>query len=199
MMYLPACLLMAAALAAWFVAASARPIVRVQLRFATVFFAALGGAALLAGSIVAGGVALIAFPVALAVLAFAMRAAFEGPASQGLVATVLGVVSALAIFAAATGWLTPSLAPAAGAAVGMVIISIREQARMTAIQGALGSLCFIAALCAFTTAGASTACLAFATAGLLGVTLALGRVSDAAVDHGAAMPRRSVVRIGKPR
>jgi hypothetical protein len=199
MTFLPACLLMAAAVAAWFVAASARPVVRVQLRFATVFFAALSGASLLAGPVVAGGVALIAFPVALTVLAFAMRAAFEGPASQGLVAAVLGIVSALAIFAAATGWLTPSLAPAAGAAAGMVVISVREQARMTAIQGALGCLCFIAALCAFTTAGASTACLAFATAGLLGVTLALGRVSNAAVDQSAGMTSRAVVRIGKPR
>jgi hypothetical protein len=199
MTFLPACLLMAAAVAAWFVAASARPVVRVQLRFATVFFAALSGASLLAGPVVAGGVALITFPVALTVLAFAMRAAFEGPASQGLVATVLGIVSALAIFAAATGWLTPSLAPAAGAAAGMIVISVREQARMTAIQGALGCLCFIDALCAFTTAGASAACLAFATAGLLGVTLALGRVSDAAVDQGAGMTRRAVVRIGKPR
>jgi hypothetical protein len=198
MTVLPACLLVAAAVAAWFVATSARPIVRVQLRFATMFFAALGGASLLAGPAIAGSVALIALPVALAVLAFAMRAAFAGPAPQGLVATVLGVVSALAILSAATGWLPPSLAPAAGAALGMIVISIRET-RMTAIQGALGSLCFIAALCAFTVAGAGSACLAFATAGLLGVTLALGRVSDTAVDHGSATPRGAVVRIGKPR
>jgi hypothetical protein len=199
MTYLPACLLMAAAVAAWFVANAARPVVRVQLRFATMFLAALGGASLLAGPVIAGSVALIALPVALAVLAFAMRAAFEGPASQGLIATVLGIVSALAIFSAATGWMTPALAPAAGAAVGMIIISIREKTRMTAVQGTLGSLCFIAALCAFTVSGAGSACLAFATAGLLGVTLALGRVSEVAVDQGPVVSRGAVVRIGKPR
>jgi hypothetical protein len=199
MTFLPACLLLAASVAAWFVANLARPVVRVQLRFATMFFAALGAAALLAAPAIAGSVALIALPVAFAVLAFAMRTAFEGPASQGLVATALGVVSVLAIFSAATGWLSPSLAPAAGAAVGMVIISVREKDRMTALQGALGSLCFIAALCAFTTSDAGPACLAFVTAGLLGVTLALGRVSDTAVDHVSGMQRGAVVRIGKPR
>jgi hypothetical protein len=197
--YLSACLLTAAAVAAWFVASAARPVVRVQLRFATMFFAALGAASLLATPVIAGGVALIVFPVALVVLAFAMRAAFEGPASHGLVATILGVVSALAILSAATGWLTPSLAPAAGASIGMIFVSAREPSRMTALQGALGALCFIASLCAFTVSGAGSASLAFATAGLLGVTLALGRVSDASVDQRAGMARRAAVRIGEPR
>jgi hypothetical protein len=198
MTLLPACLLVAAAVAAWFVANWARPVVRVQLRFATMFFAALGVASLLATPAIAGSVALIALPVALAVLAFAMRADFASPASHSLVATVLGVVSALAVFSAATGWLAPALAPAAGAAVGMIIVSVRET-RLRAIQGALGSLCFIAALCAYSMTGAGSACLAFATAGLLGVTLALGRTSDTTVDQGSVALSGAIVRISKPR
>jgi hypothetical protein len=188
-----ALLALAAAIAAWLVAAAARGAARVQLRFAAVLLAACAAAAV-ATPTAASAVAILVLPIVVAVLALAARAGFEQAPNPFLSSAMLGAASLCGITSAITGLaLFALVASIAGVVVLLVICSRQfERARLASVQGGLAALCLLAALSVFATDEVGPAFLLFAAAGLLGVTLALSR-SDVAIDNKTAGDLRAAI------
>lgn len=186
-----AALLLAAALAVWFVAAGARAAARLQIRFAAILFAA---AALAAAGLPAAAatVTLLVLPIALAVLALAVAAGFARPLPAGPAALLLGLISLAGLAAALTGLAALALAPAAAAIAALALLFLRrfEAAPAASRQGLLAAFSFLAGASAFARDGAGAGFLLFAAAGLLGATLALAR-SDVAVKERPARDLRA--------
>jgi hypothetical protein len=187
MLALSALLLVAAALVVWFVAPAARAAARLQLRFAAILFVAPAIAAI-ATPWAGTAVALIGFPIALAVLALASTAGFERALAPSLAAPLLAAVCLGALAAAVSGIVLLALVPAALATVAIAAVSLRrfEIARPESIRGMASALSFFAAASAFALEGAGVALLLFSAVGLLGLSLALAR-SDAGIEE--ASPR----------
>ncbi len=191
-----ALLLLAATLAAWFVAGGARPAARVQIRFAAVLFGALAPA--LAVLPPAGAaVTLLVLPVGLSILALASIAGFSRPLPAGAAALFLALVCLAGLAAAITGWAVLSLVPCAVAILALLAIFLRQfdAARLASVQGMASALCFLGAVSSFAAYGADAALLLFAAAGFLGITLALSR-SDVAVEEAPARDLRGLAAIG---
>jgi alpha-1,6-mannosyltransferase len=192
-----AVLLIAAALAAWFVAAGSRPAARVHLRFASVLLVSPAAAAL-AMPAAAPEVASLVMPIALIVLALATAAGLAKALVPALAALILMAASLSALAAAVTGWIVLALAPALLGVAAIVILCLRrfDDARLAALQGFASALCFLAAASAFVLDGVGAALLLFSAAGLLGLTLALSRSGVAVVQRagpdlrGVAIARR---------
>jgi hypothetical protein len=189
MVDLSALLLALASVAVWFVAPASRPAARLQVRFAAILLVAPCVAAA-ATPWAAPTVTLIAFPIALAVLALASAAGFGRAVPPSLAAPLLAAVCLGALAAALTGVLVFALAPAALAAAAIATASLRQfdAARAAAVRGIIAALCFLAAASAFALEGVSAPMLLFCAVGLLGLTLALSR-SDAGVEE---EPRRDL-------
>jgi len=191
-----AVLLLAATLAAWFVAGGARPAARLQIRFAGVLLAALGlsGAALPAA---APAIAVLVLPIALGVLALAAAAGLTKPLAAGLAALLLALASLGGLFAVVTGFAAFALAPAAAAIVALVFLFVRrfDGERLAPVQGALAALCFLAAVSDFAIEGAASGVSLFAAAGLLGLALALSR-SDVVIEERPLRDLRTLHPVG---
>ncbi|HXC56538.1 MAG TPA: hypothetical protein VNU97_14665 [Rhizomicrobium sp.] len=191
-----ALLLLAAAVAAWFVALGARAAVRVQLRFAAILLASPALPAFVLQP-AAGTILLLVLPIGLSVLALACTAGFARALAPALAAGLLGAVSLAALAAALTGLAALALAPAALAAAAIFAVCVRpfDAARPASLQGMLSALSFLAAQSAFALDGAGAAPLLFTAAGLLGITLALSR-SDVVVEESAGRDLRRGAAIG---
>ncbi|MEJ0042948.1 MAG: hypothetical protein WDM81_12410 [Rhizomicrobium sp.] len=174
-------LLLASSLAAWLVAAGARPPARVHVRFAAVLFAALGVASLVAQSAVPA-IALLVLPIGLSVLGLGTAAARTRPLEPALAASLLAAVSLAALAAAVTGLTALSLAPSALGAVAIGMLGARAEDRLGVVQGVAAAFCFLGAASAFALADAGPELTLFCAAGLLGLALALSR-SGAAVEE----------------
>jgi hypothetical protein len=190
-----AALLLVAAVAAWFTALGARPAARVQIRFASVLFAALAASVFTAAASV---VALIVLPIGASVLALGCAAGFGRPLMPSLAAMLLALVVLAALTAAVTGWRAFALTPAAIALVVVAMACARQigERQLAALQGLASAACLLAALSAFALEGAGMPLLLFAAAGLLGLTLALSR-SDRVVDERPGRDLRDGLAIGR--
>ena len=190
MPFIAALLLLASAVAGWFIAAAARPPARVQLRFAAVLLAAIAAAAI-ATPIAASAVVLLVLPIAATVLALAALAGFERPLATPLSSLTLALASVCGIGGAGTGLALLTLAPSMLGTFVLLVVSLRRVkiARLPALQGALAALCLLAAQSLFVTERVSLAFLLFLSAGMLGVMLALSR-SDLAAEQKAAADLR---------
>lgn len=197
MMLLAAALLLAATLAAWSVAAGARPSARIQLRFAGVLFTALPIAAALMPA-AAPGVALLILPLGASVLALAATAGFSRAAPAGVAAVLLALICLAGLGAAITGLALFSLAPAAVALLVLAAIFLRQfdAARAASVQGMLSALCLLGALSSFAIDGAGVGLLLFCAAGVLGLALALSR-SDVVREEHAVRDLRGLAAIGR--
>lgn len=169
-----ATVLCAASLTGWFVAAAARASVRIHLRFACVMFAAVAAACAIMADL-GNEVALIAGGTAVPVLALAALAASERPTRPGPAAFILMLSCLAGLASAATGFTSLSLAPMTLAAFAVFIVSARRFSpeRKSSLQGMASALAFVAAALSFALEGAKPGYLLFASAGLLGLTLAL--------------------------
>lgn len=194
-----ALLLAVAALAAWFVAAGARPAARVQLRFAGVLFAAPALAAAMAPA-AAAAVTLLVLPIGLSVLALAATAGFAKAVPSGVAAVLLALVCLAGLAAAITGLALFSLALAAACIIAAMAVFLRQfdAARAASVQGMVSALCFLAGTSSFAVDGAGAGLLLFSAAGLLGTTLALAR-SDVVVEERPLRDLRGLAAIGRQR
>jgi hypothetical protein len=194
-----ALLLLAAALAVWFVAAGARPAARVQLRFAGALFAAPALAAAVAPT-AAAAVTLLVLPLALSVLVLAAAAGFARALPAAVAGVLLALVCLAGLAAAITGLALFSLAPAAVAIAAAMAVFLRQfdAARGASVQGMVSALCFLAGASSFAVDGVGAGLLLFAAAGLLGMTLALAR-SDVVVEERPARDLRGLAAIGRQR
>ncbi|MEJ0026960.1 MAG: hypothetical protein WDN01_13115 [Rhizomicrobium sp.] len=174
-------LLLASTLAAWLVAAGARPPARVHIRFAAILFAALGVASL-AAQPAAPAIALLVLPIGLSVLVLGAAAARAKPLEPTLAASLLAAVSLAALAAAVTGMAALSLGPSALGAVAIGVLGARSGDRLAVVQGVAAAFCFLGAASAFALADAGPELTLFCAAGLLGLALALSR-SGAAVEE----------------
>ena len=192
-----ALLLLAAAVAVWFVAAGARPAARLQIRFAAVFFSALG---LASATVAAASVTLLVLPIGLSVMALAAAAGFDRAVPSAIAASLLALICLAALTAAILGLAIFSLAPAAAATLGIAVLCARQfdAARIASVQGMLAALCFLGAASSFAIDGAGLGLLLFSAAGLLGLSLALSR-SDVVVEETAARDLRGLAAIGRRR
>ena len=188
-------LLLAATVAAWLVAAGARPPARVQVRFAAVLLAAGAIAALTPA---ATAVMLLVLPIAISVLALAGLAGFERALLPAVATVLLAGVSLCGIVSAVTGLAMFSLGAAVIAAVALLLVCLRQfdAARVAAVQGALAALCLLAAQSVFVLERGGVAFLLFLSAGLLGTALALAR-SERAIEHPAAADLRPAAISGR--
>jgi hypothetical protein len=177
-------LLGAVSISVWFLAAGAHPAARVHLRFASMLFAALGAASAIAPPL-ADEIALIVEAIALPVLAFAACAGFRKPMAPLPATMLLGIVCLGGLASAATGVVAFALAPAALSAEAILLISARQfdAARFPSVQAMLSALALLASASSFTLGGTTADYLLFSAAGLLGVTLALSRVSNPVVEE----------------
>jgi hypothetical protein len=190
MLIAAALLLLSSTVAAWFVAATARPAARVQLRFAAMLLAACGVAAVLT-PVAAPAVSLLVLPIAAAVLALAAHAGFEHPVAPALASLALATVSICGIIGAATGLALFALASAMLGTLALLVLSVRrlERARMAAAQGGLAALCLLAAQSLYVLEHVSVPFLLFLSAGVLGAALALR--SDLAAEEKPAPDLRA--------
>jgi peptidoglycan/LPS O-acetylase OafA/YrhL len=130
---------------------------------------------------------LIASAVVPVLLALAMRSAWRGPPSPSLASLALALAAACGIAAAVANSTVLALAPLIAAVAAMVGVAIlgsgAGQAR--APQAVAAALSFLAGASIHATGGAiaQMGLMLFSAAGLLGVSLALARDSDAAVDE----------------
>lgn len=187
-----ALLLLAAAVASWFVALAARPAARVQLRFAAVLFSAIA-ADLFVPPPASSAVVLLVLPIALAVLALGTAAGIARPAPPAFASAALAGVCLGALGAVVTGMAALALAPAVVAAMAMAAVCVRAPS----LSGVAAALCFAAAISAFARDGAQAAMALFCAAGVLGLSLALAR-SDRAVEHDAGPDlRRAAIGAGR--
>ncbi len=195
----PALLLGLAAIGAWFTAPAARPAARVQLRFADHVFSCAGdfrGGR--ATGIRRGRADRVPCRIRGSGAGRARRVRARGTARPRQPCSERCLPRRPRL--CGERWLAPAIAPAALCALALLLISARQfdAARAASIQGVLGALSFAAALSCFAAQGVSATCLLFLTAGTLGVTLALSRPSDAAVEQEAAPDLRGALPIGKP-
>ncbi len=189
-----ALLLFAACLAAWLVAAGARPAARVHLRFAAVLFAALA-AAVFAVAPAVPATALLVLPIGSGVLVLATLAGTAQPLEAALASSLLAAVSLAALGAAITGWTTLALAPSA-LCIGVIgLLTANGKDRLSVVQGIAAALCLLGAASAFALEGADAAMTLFCAAGLLGLTLALSR-SGPAVEERAGRDLRAAISRG---
>lgn len=187
----PALVLLVAAVMAWWLALGARRTARLYVRLAAALEAAL---AIAAGTNLAP---LVLAPLTVALsavlLAFAAHASFRRPASPLFAGIGLTVGCAAGLAAAFTGATLPAVAPQSIAIVAMLMVARRGLRRLSApsIELAAGALALLAAAASLlaTTPDALVALLLFSAAGLLGVALAVARISDTFVKRGSSRPR----------
>lgn len=197
MLLAAALLLLVSTIAAWFVAAAARPSARVQLRFASVLLAACG-VAVLGTPTAAPAVVLLVLPIVVAVLVLAAQAGFEHALAPSLSSLVLALASLCGIVGAATGLALIVLAASVLGTAALLVLSARRFRVMhiAAAQGALSALCLLAAQSLFVIERVSVPFLLFVSAALLGVTLALSR-SDVAAQQKATADLRGAAISGR--
>jgi len=184
-------LLLAACLAAWLVAAGARPRARVHLRFAAVLFAALAIAAL-GVEAAAPAIALLVLPIGSGVLVLGAAAGIGRPLEPALGASLLAVISLAALGATVSGLAALALGPAALCAGAIALLGGRIPDRLGAFQAIAAALCLIGAASAVVWEGAGPALTLFCAAGLLGVALALAR-SGATIEESAGRDLRGAI------
>ena len=179
-----ALLLGAVSVCVWFLAEGARPAARVHLRFASVLFAALATARL-AGAPLGDEVGLLVIAIALPVLALAVRAGFESPTPPLWATVLLAAASICGLAGAATGMIAFAVAPVVFSAAAIIAVCVRRfgGARLPAFQGILSALAFLAAMSSFARNGAAAPCLLFSATALLGLTIAVSRASNLAVEE----------------
>lgn len=195
-----AAVLFLAAIAAWLIAIGVRSRARDYLRLAAVLDAGL-----------AVGVGLDVAPTAIApltgtlatvLMAVAVYASFRRPVRPVPASLMLATACAAAIGAAYSGEALPALAPQLAAVAVMLAIARRGLMRLRApsILLAVGGLSRFAAACALVSKDekAMVALLLFSAAGLLGVALAVARISDTFVKR-HRQRRRDDAAIGRLR
>lgn len=191
-----------AAIIAAIVAAGAAPRARSLLRLGAALLGALAAANLAAAidseaERVAGAVTLLAAALGPAVLAEAAYAQ-QGREPRGpLAAFALAFACLAGLAAAALGSLLLAVAPLLGsvAALGLLAARLWARARKTAVLIALGAFGFVAAAAAAAGSAATGFLLFYAAAGL-GVTLALARRSDLALEEAARRAARGPFFVG---
>jgi len=179
---LPALLLFAAAIAAWWLSAASRASARIQIRFAAILFSALAAACLLGWfglAALAPVVALIALSLGGTALALGLFAALARPVPP--MAAALGLM--LALFAGLAAALAAIPAYALGAA--MLALSLLSAMSLSSFFLAplraalvLGAACSVIAGGLALMGGALSASLLFFAAGLI----AAGRASQPGVE-----------------
>jgi hypothetical protein len=189
-MMMLALMMVSASVAAWIVAGATPPEARSYVRLASALFSAFGIAAAV-GEPLANAVGLIASAVGPALLALAVLGAWRRPPSPSLASLALALAAACGIAAAATNWTVLVLAPLIAAVTAIVGVAIAGSGAgsVRAAQAVAAALSFLAGAGIHATGGviAQTGLMLFSSAGLLGVSLALARDSDAAVEE--ARPR----------
>ena len=178
-----ACLLFAAAGIVWCIAMGTKPAVRGVLRMACALYASLAVSVVFALAVEA--VVPISTTLAAAFLALAAYGSFRRPVGGGVVWGLLGGALLSGIVSAVFGELLLVVLSQAVSLLTMLSICRRGLMRLWApsIQLALGSLALAGACCTMilpNRGGIEGGCL-FCTAGLLGVSLAVARISDTLV------------------
>jgi hypothetical protein len=184
----------------------ARPGARAYARFAAFLygiFAIADAAASLIGtsasSALADTPASLVSALAPAVLALALYAAFESPPRAAVATCVLVSATLAGILSAATGALFVAFAASIAAACAMLVLGVRHwrKDRSTTMQALAGGGALFAGAAAFMTGGAEgrMALVLFSSAGLLGLSLAFAKPSNALVEGAAARGTISVLRI----
>jgi hypothetical protein len=184
----------------------ARPAARAYARFGAFLygiFATADAAASLIGtstsSTLADTPAAMVSALAPAALALALYAAFESPPRAAIAACVLVSAAVTGILSVATGALSVAFAASTAAACAMLVLGVRHwpRDRNTTLQALAGACALFAGAAAFTTGGAQgrMALVLFSAAGLLGLSLALAKPSNALVENAAARGTISILRI----
>jgi hypothetical protein len=185
-MMMLALMMASASVAAWIIAAAAPREGRSYIRLASVLFSAFAIAAAVSEPL-GNAVGLIASAVGPALLALAMVGAWRSTPSPVLASLALALAVACGIAAAATNRTVPALAPPIAAVTAMVAVAIGGSGAGTvrAAQAVAAALSFLAGACIHAAGGAiaQTGLMLFSSAGLLGVSLALARDSDAPVEE----------------
>lgn len=192
----PAIVLLLSAVIAWLLAAGARRAARGFLRLAAALQAGLAIFACVAG-MVSMVLAPLTCALASVLLGFAVQASFRRP-SGAVFATLALVVCCMAgLGAAFSGEALPAIVPQIAAIVAMLVVSRRGLRRLSApsIQLAAGALALLAAAASLSghDTNALQALLLFSAAGLLGITLAVARISDTFVKKRSPARRGPIV------
>lgn len=191
----PAILLLLAAPAAWLLAAGARHEARGYLRMAAALQAALAVAA--AFDLSAMILAPLTAGLSAVLLAFAVQTSFRRPVGTVFSSLALTASCLAGIGASFSGELLPALLPQLAAVAVMLFIARRGLRRLSApgIQLTAGALALLAAACSMLAKGeaALPALLMFSTAGLLGIALAVARISDTFVQRRRPHARRGAI------
>jgi hypothetical protein len=182
-----------AAAAAWMTAKGARPSSRLYLRFACVLYAALAASAL--AGVAPEAVAQVATTLAVALLTLAAYTSFRRKVRPLPAASVLAMACVSGIWSAASGAMAPAVVLQIFCLFVMIALARRGLWRWRSIHLALATAALSAASCSLLVENAFVALLLFSTAGLLGATLAVARVSEIPLEErrdadGAAAIRR---------
>jgi hypothetical protein len=187
-------------------ASRARPAARAYGRFAAILYGVLAipdpGGALIGSSpsnALADTPAAMVSALAPAALALALYAAFESPPRTAIAACVLVSAAVTGILSVATGALSVAFAASIAAACAMLVLGLRHwrRDRNTTMQALAGAGALLAGAAAFATGDAEgrIALVLFSAAGLLGLSLALAKPSNALVEDAAARGTISILRI----
>lgn len=180
-----AAVLLFATVAAWLIAAGVRVQARGYLRLAAVLDAGL--AVSVGTGIAPAAIAPLTGTLATVLMALAVHTSFRRSVRPAFSGLLLAVACCCAIGAAYSGEALPALAPQFAAVLAMLVIARRGLARLRApsILLAAASLSRFAGMCALvaTDDRAMVAVMLFSAAGLLGVTLAVARISDTFVKR----------------
>lgn len=176
----PSVILTAAAILAWRLSFGTRLPVRLHLRMATVLMASFGVAAMF--DLAPGGVLPIASGLAAAFLSLAVYSSFRRPASRLSTIGMVTISGLGGVTAAVTG--LPLFSTAPQCLCLLVVFSVARRGlmhmRAPSIQLTVGAVAWLAALSTQAVANRSALtgeCLFLAT-GLLGLALAVARISD---------------------
>lgn len=193
-----ALMMVSASAAAWIVSGAAPGEARPYVRFACALYSAFGIAAAVSQPLAsaAGSIAAAAGP---ALLALAMAGAWRGPPSPTLASLALALAAGCGMAAAATNATVLSAVPLVASVAVMVGVAMgRWRARpVRSAQAIAAALSFLAGAGIQAAGGtiAQVGVMLFSSAGVLGVSLALARDSDAPVhEAGARGPRGRAIR-----
>ncbi|MDE1985989.1 MAG: hypothetical protein KGL56_09275 [Alphaproteobacteria bacterium] len=172
-----------AAAASWIATKSARPVIRLYLRFACVLYAALAVSAL--SHIAPDAVAVMVTTLAVALLALSVFASLRRTPKPAFAAMLLAGACAVGIWSAAIGVVPLAVIPQAICLVAVLTIARRGLMRRPGVHLVSGAAALLAASCSLLAPDprAFIALLLFSAAGLLGVVLALARSSEIPVDE----------------
>lgn len=196
-----ALMLAAASAAACLVATEIPATARNHVRFACGLYGSLAVASAVDVRL-ADAVVLVVSPVAPASLMLAAASRFHKPVATVFASAILAVAALGGILGAMTGLASLSFAPLALAVIATIAICldrIRER-HAAAVRCILASSAILAGASAFAEGGKGgmAALIAFTSAGLLGVTLSIRRLSDGIVDQQRGRDPRGAA-IGHPR